>query len=203
MRSLALLVIVPRATARRTLTNSRSAQREASASDVRRCPGGVVGALPLEQRAAEVAARGTEPRTSGEPAWTCSHGDEQREDAGGTGPAPVPQKGCGRSAAGLVPGVRLPPRRAAAPASNGRRCLAPIQLPSCFARRLFRKPWTRCDVGRFGRSAGCGTPRTGIRSCRGGRCQRVRGRPVRAPCPVIPVLVTVRVARASISCGWR
>jgi hypothetical protein len=93
MRSLALLVILPRATARRTLTNSRSAQREASAADVRRCPGGVVGALPLEQRAAEVAARGTEPRTSGEPAWTCSHGDEQREDAGGTGPAPASPEG--------------------------------------------------------------------------------------------------------------
>ena len=73
----------------------------------------------------------------------------------------------------------------------------------CAARRLFRKPWTRCCVGRFVGLPAVAGPRAGIRSGRGGRCQRGAWAPRRASCRVIPVLVTVRVARASISCESR
>ena len=46
-------------------------------------------------------------------------------------------------------------------------------------------------------------PRAGIRSHRGVRGHGIRGRLVCVPIPVIPGSVTVRVARASISCESR
>jgi hypothetical protein len=136
MRSLALLVIVPRATARRTLINSRSAQREASARWRR---------APLSRRGRQYPADGTTGQQKSRLAGPSPAHQVNRHGPARTAtssvrtpaeqdPAPASPKGCERSAAGLVPGVRVPPRRAAAPASNGRRRLAPIQLPSCFGR---------------------------------------------------------------------